>query len=51
MHNKNKIAEVIRNWLNFLWNRSPMSKAENFPKDPFTANSMVLKSPKGKQTV
>ena len=48
MHEKHIIARDIRKWLNYEWNRLPMSDAKNFTKNPFTANGMVLKSPVGK---
>ena len=48
MHNEKIIARDIRKWLNYEWNRLPISEAENFTKKPFNAKSMVLKSPEGK---
>jgi hypothetical protein len=50
-HDKFTVAELIRKWLNFEWNRSLMRDAKGFKNSPFNKDSMELKSPKGKSTV
>lgn len=46
MHRKNKVAKIVRKWLNFEWNRTKNQK-KRFVEKPFTDNHMKLVAPRG----